>query len=67
MNQVCGIRIFIAVNLKQYLTENQIFELYKLAKYSKIQLVLIEFHMSGEKMECEDIYILDKDKCIITY
>ena len=67
LNQVCGIRIFIAVNLKQYLTENQIFELYKLAKYSKIQLVLIEFHMSGEKMECEDIYILDKDKCIITY
>lgn len=67
VNQVCGISIFVAVNLKQYLTENQIFELYKLAKYSKIQLVLIEFNMFGDKFECEDIYILDKDKCIITY
>lgn len=67
INQVCGISIFITVNLKQYLTENQIFELYKLAKYSKIQLVLIEFNMSGKKMECEDIFILDKDRCIITY
>lgn len=67
MNQVCGIRIFITVNLKQYLTEKQIMELYKLAKYSKIQLVLIEFNLSSKRMECEDIFILDKDRCIITY
>ncbi|MCF2643016.1 MAG: type II-A CRISPR-associated protein Csn2 [Lachnospiraceae bacterium] len=67
VNQVCGISIFITVNLKQYLTENQILELYKLAKYSKIQLVLIEFNMSDKKMECEDVFILDKDRCIITY
>lgn len=67
INQVCGISIFIAVNLLQYLTENQILELYKMAKYSKIQLVLIEFNISGEKRECEDIYIIDKDGCIITY
>lgn len=35
--------------------------------YSKIQLVLIEFNMYGEKSEYEDIYIIDKDGCIITY
>lgn len=67
INQVCGISIFITVNLKQYLTENQVFELYKLAKYSKIQLVLIEFNISDKKNESEDIFILDKDRCIITY
>lgn len=66
MNQVCGINIFITVNLKQYLTENQLEELYKLAGYSKIQLVLIEFNMD-RKLENEDVYILDKDGCIITY
>ena len=55
------------VNIKQYLTENEISELYKLAMYSKIQLVLIEFNMYGEKSEYEDIYIIDKDSCIITY
>lgn len=67
INQVCGISIFITVNLKQYLTDVQIRELYKLAMYSKIQLVLIEFNMFNEKYDCEEIYILDKDSCIITY
>lgn len=67
INQVCGIGIFITVNLKLYLTREQISELYKLAMYSKIQLVLIEFNMSDVKMDCEEIYILDQDSCIITY
>lgn len=67
MNQVCGIRIFIIVNLKQYLTENQLLELYKFIRYSKIQLVLIEFNMYNKKIGSEEIYILDKDDCIITY
>lgn len=67
MNQVCGIRIFITVNLKQYLTENQLLELYKFVRYSKIQLVLIEFNMYHKKIDGEDIYILDEDDCIITY
>lgn len=66
MNQVCGISIFIILNLKQYLTEEQLKELYKLGRYSKIQLVLIEFSMS-EKIEGEEVYILDKDDCIISY
>lgn len=67
INHVCGISIFVIVNIKQYLTEKQIFELYKLAMYDKIQLVLIEFNMFNEKFDCEEIYILDKDGCIITY
>lgn len=67
INDVCGTDIFITVNIKQYLTEVQIYELYKLAMYSKIQLVLIEFNMFNKKYDCEEIYILDKDNCIITY
>lgn len=67
INQVCGTGIFILVNIKQYLAEEQISELYKLAMYSKIQLVLIEFNMFNEKLACEEIFILDKDGCIITY
>lgn len=67
MNQVCGINIFVIINLKQFLTEAQICELYKLAMYSKIQLVLLEFNIFSEKLDCEEIYILDKDGCIITY
>lgn len=67
MSQVCGVKLFITVNLKQYLSENQLTELYKLVRYSKIQLVLIEFNMGHPKLEDEDIYILDQDTCIITY
>lgn len=67
MNQVCGVKLFIIVHLKEYLTENQLTELYKLAGYSKIQLVLIEFHTDAKKIEGEESYVLDKDGCIITY
>lgn len=67
MNQVCGTKIFITLNLKQYLTETQLLELYKLAGYSKIQLVLIEFQMHDKKLEGEEVYVLDKDNCIIIY
>ena len=67
IKQECAIDVFINLNIKQYLTEEQILELYKIAKYNKIQLVMIEFNMSGEKHDCEEIYILDKDGCIITY
>lgn len=67
MNQVCGTKIFITVNLKEYLTENQIRELYKMVRYCKLQLVLIEFRMHEKKNEGEEVYVLDKDDCIIAY
>lgn len=67
VNQVCATKIFVMLNVKQYLLEEQLVELYKLAQYSKIQLVLIEFNVSNPKLECEDVYVLDKDKCIIVY
>lgn len=67
MNQICGIQIFIIINVKQFLTETQIVELYKITSYSKINIVLIEFNTSGNRLSQEDIYILDVDDCIITY
>lgn len=66
VNTVCGTDIFIMVNIKQYLTDEQITELYKMAAYGKIQLVLIEFG-TNNKRDCEELYILDNDDCVITY
>lgn len=66
VNAVCGTDIFIMVNIKQYLTDEQITELYKMAAYGKIQLVLIEFS-TNNKRDCEELYILDNDDCVITY
>lgn len=67
MNQICGIQLFFLVNIKQFLNEQQILELYKTASYNKIQLVLIEFNITGGRNTEEDVYILDKDDCIIEY
>lgn len=67
MNQICGIQIFILVNVKQFFTENQILELYKMASYNKMQLVLIEFDALCSRYPQEDIYILDQDDCMIQY
>lgn len=66
VNTVCGTDIFIMVNIKQYLTDEQITELYKMAAYGKIQLVLIEFS-TNNKRDCEELYILDNDDCVIIY
>lgn len=67
VNHVCGINIFIIINIKQYLTENQTLELYKLAMYNKLQLILIEFNMQNNKIDNEEVYVIDKDGCIISY
>lgn len=67
MNQICGIQLFFFVEIKQFLTEQQLFELYKTVSYSKIQLILIEFNITGDRNAEEDVYILDKDDCIIVY
>lgn len=67
VNQVCGTKMFVMLNMKQYLSENQLMELYKLSQYCKIQLILIEFNASNPKLECEDVYVLDNDRCIIVY
>ena len=66
VNTVCGTDIFIMVNIKQNLTDEQITEFYKMAAYGKIQLVLIEFS-TNNKRDCEELYILDNDDCVITY
>ncbi|MGN0394908.1 MAG: type II-A CRISPR-associated protein Csn2 [Coprococcus sp.] len=67
MDQIAGIKIFVAVNIKQLFSEEQIMELYKLVCYSKIYLVLIEFSAGDTRFQEENIYILDKDDCIIVY
>lgn len=57
-------KIIFFVNLKSFLNENQIKEIYKLANYNKINLVLIENKQSFKTSE--EIYnILDEDLCEI--
>ena len=67
MNQICGTEIFLLLDMKRFFTKEQLLELYKTAFYYKIQLVLIEFQEDKSKNPEEDVYLLDKDLCVIHY
>lgn len=64
MNRICNMRIFVFVGLKQYLTENELEQLYEFIFYEHIYLIILEPKftkvLNGEK-SC----ILDSDLCII--
>ncbi|MEG2562030.1 MAG: type II-A CRISPR-associated protein Csn2 [Clostridia bacterium] len=59
---ICEIIVF--VNIKSYLSEAELKELYKCAQYKKVNLFLLE-NCNKTKIEGEKIVIIDEDKCEI--
>ena len=59
-----GAKILTLVNIKSYLSENELIELYQSVSYNKIQLLLIE-SVERKLLSNEDVCIVDSDKCII--
>lgn len=57
-------KLVIFVNLKAYLSEENLLELYQMAGYFKIQLLLIE-SVEGEALPPEKYFIIDRDQCLI--
>ena len=66
MSSLCGIHMMIFINLKDYLPENQIKELYKTAFYYKMNLLLIEAHQR-ESLPNECTQLIDQEFCVIKY
>lgn len=56
--------VFVFLNLKLFLTKEELEALYQECFYRKVQMILIEAVFS-EKIPEEKIYLIDKDKCII--
>ena len=56
--------IFVFLNLKLFLSEQEIGELYKECFYRKVHLILIEATYQMKRAE-EKICVIDKDKCVI--
>lgn len=56
--------IFVFLNLKLFLSEQEIEELYKECFYRKVHLILIEATYQMKRVE-EKICVIDKDKCVI--
>ena len=65
MATLCGVRVICLVNIKCYLNSEELLELIRNVHYNKIQLVLVE-SQEAEKIADENIYIIDKDNCLIT-
>lgn len=65
LQQLTDISIVALVNFKSFLSKEECEQLYDFAIYKKIQLVLLEGHMSDEHIEGECTYIIDKDGCEI--
>lgn len=59
-----GKRVFVFVNLKQFLSQEQLCELYKFFRYEKYHLVLMEGCIKYS-LPNEERHIIDKDMCVI--
>ena len=64
LHQLCRVEVIVCVNLKSYLSEVELRQLYETVFYEKIALVLLE-NVQREKVEGERIGIMDRDRCII--
>lgn len=58
-------KLFIFVNLKSFLLEEELEEFYKMMFYKKINILLLESFEREYKFDCEEYYIIDKDLCQI--
>lgn len=63
-SQLFGTKLFVFINLKAFLSEEDIQMLYKECFYRKIHLLLIESNYN-QKNDNESVCIIDKDACLI--
>lgn len=64
LHQLCRIEVVFFINLKTYLQDEELEQLYQFAFYEKISMVLLE-NVQKTKLNCEKTCIIDQDYCII--
>lgn len=64
LSQVCSVKNFLFVGLKQYLTVEELKQLYEFVFYEKINLIIVE-SVHSQRVAGEKCWLLDKDLCII--
>lgn len=65
MQELCGISFFVFVNLKCYLSDEEVEQLYHFVAYKKFNILLLENTMREKRFEQEKIRIIDIDMCEI--
>lgn len=58
-------KLFVIYGLHQFLSENELRQLYTELIYKKINVILIESAYTWNRLESEEITIIDKDMCFI--
>lgn len=64
VHQLCGVNVFLVVNLKDFFNNDDLIEIYKSIRYEKVILVNISSFERGN-YESEKRYIIDSDLCFI--
>ena len=64
VHSILGIKLFVFLNMKMFFSENELLEIYKVADYEHIQLLLVE-GCQKNILEREKLWIIDRDLCII--
>ena len=59
----CGVKLFVLVNLKSYINEKELLDIYEYVFYNKIALLLIENQDRKRFSDVEEIIVIDQDLC----
>lgn len=62
--ELMNLKLLIFVGLKAYVSDDEIKQIYEMAAYLKLNLLLIE-PVERKVLNQEDYYIIDKDRCLI--
>lgn len=64
LNMMNSVKLLCLVGIKAFLSEEEIMEVFRMAFYNKISLLLIESY-DQKQLSKENVYIIDKDSCLI--
>jgi len=67
VSRLLNVDVFVFINLKSFLSKEQVQGLYEYCAYSKINLLLIESHEDEHVYIQEKVVVIDKDLCEIWY
>lgn len=65
-SELCGVKLFVVLNLQMFLNEEDLSMLYKELEVHKICLLDIEGYFNRPTINSENLIVIDRDNCIIS-
>lgn len=64
MVEYCNVKLIVFINIKTFISNNNLIKLYEFWNYNKINVLLMEGN-SNSLGELENTWIIDKDQCVL--